>query len=222
MLVGHELFAAQSASEAKSGLNACFLREPGFAWLYLLRGFASYQLAVRAGDLIEKLPSQAGVLRAEAEFQCDAAAPITAGPVNCWIEKPNDELRYALHVNRGLLGLERRDFENAAADLEAAIRLNDARLEAYAALALVYQKQDKLDDAIEQYSRAIALRPDSAALYRGRADVDLARKRPDSGPAGAGPGRPGPGDPTRETGQPGAGARPHQSGPAAGPRSSRR
>ena len=35
------------------------MREPGFAWLYLLRGFASYQLAVRAGDLIEKLPSQA-------------------------------------------------------------------------------------------------------------------------------------------------------------------
>ena len=47
-------------SEARSGLNACILREPGFAWLYLLRGLASYQLAVRAGDLIDKLRRRQG------------------------------------------------------------------------------------------------------------------------------------------------------------------
>ena len=93
-------------SDAKSGLNACILREPGFAWLYLLRGFASYQLAVRAGDLIEKLPSQASTLRAEAEFQCNAAAADYRRTSELLKEKPNDELRYALYVNRGLLGLE--------------------------------------------------------------------------------------------------------------------
>ena len=163
-------------SEAKSGLTACIVREPGFAWLYLLRGFASYQLAVSAGDLIEKRPSRAGALKAEAEFQCDAAAADYRRAGELLEDKPNDEQRYALFVNRGLLGLERRDFQNAAADLEAAIRLDGPRLEAYAALALVYQKQDKPDAAAEQYSRAIALRPESAALYRDRALVVLERK----------------------------------------------
>ncbi len=165
-------------SEAKSGLNACILREPGFASLYLQRGFASYQLAVRARDLIEKLPSQTGALKAEAEFQCDAAAADFRRAGELLEEKPNDQQRYALYVNRGLLGLERRDFQNAAADLEAAIGLNGQRLEAYGALALVFQKQDKPDDAAEQYSRAIALRPESAALYRDRAKVDLSRQDP--------------------------------------------
>ena len=98
-------------SQAKSGLNACLQAEPEFAWLYLLRGFASYQLAVRAGDLIEKLPLQADVLRAEAEFQLDAAAADYRRAGELLDEKPNDELRYALYVNRGLLGLERRDFQ---------------------------------------------------------------------------------------------------------------
>ena len=95
-------------------------------------------------------------------------------------EKPNVDLAYALHVNRGVLGLERKDFETAAEHLEAAIQLDGRHLEAYAALALVYQKQGKLDLSVEQYSRAIAVRPDSAALYRGRADVTLARKEPTS------------------------------------------
>ena len=74
------------------------------------------------------------------EFQCDAAAADFRRASELLDEKPNDELRYALHVNRGLLGLAARDFENAAADLQAAIRLNERRLEAYAALATVYQQ----------------------------------------------------------------------------------
>jgi eukaryotic-like serine/threonine-protein kinase len=163
-------------SEAKSGLTACIVREPGFAWLHLLHGFASYQLAVRASDLIEKLPSQAGALRAEVEFQCVTAAADYRRAGELLDEKPKNDLRYALYVNRGLLGLERRDFGNAVADLQTAIRLDDRRLEAYAALAAVYQKQDKPDDAVEQYSRALVLHPESAPLYRDRAQVVLGRK----------------------------------------------
>ena len=87
--------------------------------------FRLYQLAVRADNLIDKVPSQAGVLRAEADFQSDAAATDYRLAGEVLDEKPNDELRYALYVNRGLLGLERRDLENAAADLQAAIRLNE-------------------------------------------------------------------------------------------------
>ena len=47
---------------AKPALTACLQREPQFAWLYLLRGFASYQLGVRAGVLMEKVPTETGVL----------------------------------------------------------------------------------------------------------------------------------------------------------------
>jgi tetratricopeptide (TPR) repeat protein len=166
----------EEPSEAKSGLNACIVLEPGFAWLYLLRGFTSYQLAITADDLIEKRPGQAAALRSEADFQATAATADYRRADQLLTEKPNDELRYALHVNRGLLGLQRRDFAEAESDLLAAIRLNERRLEAYAALALVYRKQNKLDQAAEQYNRAIALQPDRAALYRDRANVDLARK----------------------------------------------
>jgi tetratricopeptide (TPR) repeat protein len=163
-------------SEARSGLNACLQREPMFAWLYLLRGFASYELAVRAGELMDKVPSQAVALKAEVELQLSDAASDYHRAMKLLDEKPNNELRYALLVNRGVLGLNRRSFDEAKADLHAAILLKPRPLEAYAALALVYQKQGKLDQASEQYSRAIALRPDSAALYRGRADVVVGRK----------------------------------------------
>jgi serine/threonine protein kinase/Tfp pilus assembly protein PilF len=163
-------------SQAKSALTACLQGEPGFAWLYLLRGFASYQLADRAGKLMEELPSQAGILKAEVELQLAAAASDYQRALQLLDEKPNDELRYALLVNRGLLGLQRRDFDHAEADLEAAIRLDARRLEAHAALALVYQKQGKVDASVAQYSRALAVRPDAAALFRGRAEVELARQ----------------------------------------------
>ena len=116
-------------------------------------------------------------MRAEAEFQSNAAATDYRRAGELLDEKPNDELRYAFFVNRGLLGLERHDLENAVADLRAAIGLNERRLEAYAALAAVYQQQDKPDDAVVQYNRAIALQPESAPLYRGRADVNLSRRQ---------------------------------------------
>ncbi len=42
----------------------------------------------------------------------------------------------------------------------------------------VYLKQGKPDQALDLYSRAISLQPDLAALYRGRADVQITRKQP--------------------------------------------
>jgi tetratricopeptide (TPR) repeat protein/tRNA A-37 threonylcarbamoyl transferase component Bud32 len=163
-------------SEAKAGLTACLQQQPDSAWLHLLRGFASYQFAVRAGELLERERSSAGgVLKTVIEFQLSAAASDYRRALLLLDQKPNDELRYALLVNRGLLGLERRDFAKAEADLEAAIRLAPRRLQAYPALALVDQKQGKFDQALLQYSRSIALKPDSAELYRSRADLELAR-----------------------------------------------
>jgi tetratricopeptide (TPR) repeat protein len=74
--------------------------------------------------------------------------------------------------------LQRRVLDKAAGQLQEAIRLNGSQFPAYATLAEVYHKQGKSDEAVEQFSRAIALRPDWAPLYRGRADVELARRGP--------------------------------------------
>jgi tetratricopeptide (TPR) repeat protein len=52
---------------------------------------------------------------------------------------------------------------------------------AHAELAHVYQKRGKADEAIEEFTRAIALKPDWSPLYRGRAEVLLSRG--DSTPA---------------------------------------
>src|SRR5262249_45599534 len=51
---------------------------------------------------------------------------------------------------------------------------------AYANLAQVDQRRGKPDEAVAEFGRAIAVRPDLAALYRGRADVELNRDDPTS------------------------------------------
>jgi len=165
-----------SPGEAKARLNACLQRERGSAWLYLLRGFASGQLGASVLDLAKKSPSQEKALQAQADLQFEAAEDDYHRALQLLEHEPNDELHYILLVNRGVLWLQRRVLDRAAGYLQEAIRLNPLELEAFAALAQVYQKQEKADKALEQYSRAIALRPDWAPLYRGRADVDLARK----------------------------------------------
>ena len=162
-------------AEAKAGLGTCLHLDPNFAWLYVLRGFASSQLAALAGRRprrerrrgttpFGRMPINS-LRRAQADFR-HALALLD--------QKPNDDLRYVLLVNRGEMWLQRANWPNAVADLEAAVRLNGRQTQAHEALALVYQRQRKRDEAFEQFSRAIALRPDSAPLYRGRADLDLA------------------------------------------------
>ena len=165
-------------TEAKTGFTACFQREPRPAWLFLLRGFSSYQLAAGARTLFDKLPADEQALRAEAKLQLDAASADYRRAFELLDPQAGDDLRYPLLVNQGLLRLEREEFGPAEADLVAAIGLDPSRFEAFPALAQVHLKQGKPDEAFDQYSRAIALKPGLAALYRGRADVQLARKNP--------------------------------------------
>src|SRR5262249_34155580 len=48
--------------EARASLNACLRREKEYAWLYILRGFASSQMAGIARDLVEKHPERGGAV----------------------------------------------------------------------------------------------------------------------------------------------------------------
>jgi tetratricopeptide (TPR) repeat protein len=173
--------------EAKASLNACLQRERQFAWLYLLRGLASSQVAGITYRLMER----------EKEKEKRSGPTPSPDPVDRQFEvadsdyrrasllldrTPNDDLRYALFVNRGVLRLDlHRDLDEAVKQLQSAIGIRSRGVEAHVALAKVYQLQDKPDLAIEQFGRAIALRPhspDLAALYRDRAAVNLARRDP--------------------------------------------
>ena len=162
--------------QAKAELNACLQTEPSFAWLYELRGFASYQVATLARLAADSLHTKGDTLRAEAQLHLNAAVADYTTALELLKQRPSDELQYVLLVNRGLLWLERRESNKATADLEAAIRLNGAGWHAHEVLAQVYDRAGKPDQSIEQFTRAITLKPDLAALYRARGDVDLKRK----------------------------------------------
>jgi tetratricopeptide (TPR) repeat protein len=120
------------------------------------------------------IPTGAGT--EEVKLRFEAAEADYRFAMDLLERKPNDELRYVVLVNRGLLRFQRDDLEEAVSDLTAAIRLNDRSSQAYGALAKVYLKQGRLDEAVEQFGRAIERQPDLAPLYRARADVELARK----------------------------------------------
>ena len=161
--------------EAKAGLNACLNQDPDFAWLYLLRGFASGQVGAifaRVGGVA----AQANNLLGKAEDHFAAAEEDYAKALELLERKPVAELRYVLLVNRGLLRWQHHNPDRAVADLREAIRLDARPYQAHAGLAQVLWQQEQADEAIEQFTQAIALRPDLAALYRGRAEVYQGRQ----------------------------------------------
>jgi serine/threonine protein kinase/tetratricopeptide (TPR) repeat protein len=161
---------------AKAELTSCLQTEPALAWLHILRGLASYQIATLARAAAENLQTRGDTLRTEIELQLQAAEKDYKRAFELLATAPNKDLRYALLVNRGLLWHERKAWDKAEADLQAAIQLDDQRWQAFETLAQAYARQDRSDEAMGQFTRAIALRPDWAPLYRARAGVNLDRK----------------------------------------------
>ena len=78
----------------------------------------------------------------------------------------NENARYVLLVHRGVLRVRQERFEDAVADLKAAIVRKPGAYQAYVNLALAYRRLDKLDLALDQLERALALEPGLAQLYR--------------------------------------------------------
>jgi tetratricopeptide (TPR) repeat protein len=163
---------------AKAELTACLQIHRDFAWLHVLRGFASYQVAVLARQVANSLPSGGTLLRDEAQGQLKASERDYKTALDVLSKTPNEHLHYALLVNRGLLWLECHDWDKAAADFLSAIRVNGGQYMAYASLAAAREGQNKPDEAIDAFTRAIALEPSRPELYRGRARIELRRKEP--------------------------------------------
>ena len=170
MPLGHLLPSAPTAAGGQGRPERLPESGPDFAWLYLLRGFASGQVGAifaQAGGVA----AQPSNLQGKAEDHFVAAEEDYAKALELLERKPVAELRYVLLVNRGLLRWQRRDLDRAVTDLREAIRFDPRLYQAHAGLAQVHRQQGKPDEAVEQFTQAIALRPDLAPLYRGRAEV---------------------------------------------------
>jgi serine/threonine protein kinase/tetratricopeptide (TPR) repeat protein len=130
-------------AEARVGLTACLAWRPGFAWIYLLRGYALGRLGEFA--------------LAEADF--GKAEELAPG-------------EYALYVNRGAVRVLQTRYDAAVADFTKAIAQRPKEYQAYANLARALDCQGKSREAIEALDQAIRLAP-SAILHLRRARLRL-------------------------------------------------
>jgi len=140
---------AHRPAEAQAALIACQSRRPGFVWAYLLKGFAEGEMS--EFDL------------AEADFQKATELGL------------DDQKRYVMLVNRGVMRIRRGNNRTAADDLNAAVDLKPDQFQAYINLGQAYQNLGRWDDAVATLDRAIARSPRLAVLYRARGQVH--RKR---------------------------------------------
>jgi tetratricopeptide (TPR) repeat protein len=152
-------------------LDGCIERTPERAWLFLLRGVASNQAAVQARVAGRNPAFADGSFEAAAEAAFAAAEADFGRALELLDRAPSDEQRYAVLNDRALMRFQRGRLDDAVADLRAATRLDAGHFNAFASLAQVLQRQKKWDEAVEQFTQAIALKPELAALYRGRAAV---------------------------------------------------
>jgi eukaryotic-like serine/threonine-protein kinase len=149
-----------NAEGARAYLTASLQSHPELPWLYLLRGFASGQIASRSSNPEEAAENFRAALADYREAQR---------------RDSGGRFRYALLVNRGLLHLQRRKLDEAIADLQEAIALDPRQLNAYVTLAQIHRQEHRDDLALAELGRAIALNPNVAPLYRTRARWTLER-----------------------------------------------
>ena len=149
-------------------LNTCLAQRPDRPWLYMLRGIANTAVAGEGKgqrDPGHETGSAERFKAAEADFR---RAIELLGDTTKHVE-----LHYAVLVNRGMMWLVRNDLDKAEVDFREAIRLMPGRYEAFVDLGQVYQRQVRTNDALQQFAKALELRPNWAPLYRGRAHIFL-------------------------------------------------
>ena len=130
--------------------------------------------------------------------------PITARRSSCSQRTPNDELRYAVLVDRALMRFQRGRLDEAVADLRGG---DPAQRAAIPCLRQPGPGPPAAEE-VGRGGRAVhaghrGCNPSWAPLYRGRAAVAAGARRPVAGASRGGLARPGGRDPVREAGQSG-------------------
>ena len=166
-------------SEAESSLDSCVRSNPDVAGLYLLRALVFGEEGTQSlGEIEFERPGEASAspLKEQAD---DAFAAAEADYRRALDLKPNDDLRYVLLANRGLLRLQSDRLDLAVADLRAAIRLQPNQYQAHTTLGQVFLRKGRPDDAHAAFTLAIGSHPEPivlAGLYRSRALLYAPRK----------------------------------------------
>jgi tetratricopeptide (TPR) repeat protein len=132
--------------ETIAHLSASLSRQPDFAWIYLLRGYAYGEI----GDF--------------ADSEADFAEAARRGA--------ND---YGFLVNRAVTRMRAGRLDEAAIDLQAAISLKPDQYQAHANLAEIHRRRQAFDEGLAEASRAIELSRRVATPYRIRAQIRLAQ-----------------------------------------------
>jgi tetratricopeptide (TPR) repeat protein len=165
-------------SEAIGNLNTCIRANPRVVGLYLMRASASGEEASQAQEkAVAGATSgpEADRSRRAAVEAFDAAEDDLGRALAM---NPNNELRYVLLTQRGLLRLQADRLDEATADLDVAIGLQPTAYQAHTTLAQVLRRKGRLDDAFAAFGRAIACDPEPtilARLFRSRALLHASR-----------------------------------------------
>jgi tRNA A-37 threonylcarbamoyl transferase component Bud32/lipoprotein NlpI len=173
--------------EARVVLTISLNLQPDFAWTRVQRGFAAIEQgavfraqaerqtrrAIQQRRLLENADAIFGALREmESEFA------LAHSDLDDVLKQPrlDDQARYAALVNRGVLYIRRREWENAIADLKQAMAVDPAAYQAHADLAQALHGEGRHEEALAAIGRAIECAPDLPELYLVRAQMSLGRK----------------------------------------------
>jgi eukaryotic-like serine/threonine-protein kinase len=162
-------------SEAKASLNACLRAQPEAPWLHLMR-------AVASGNSAAAEQQVAGHDLTNARGPFDDAEASYARALELLDRSPasSADLKYIVLVNRGVMRFHRGNASASIDDLTAATKLAPDLSLAYAELGTVLARTGRNAAAAARFSEAIAHNPQSAALFRARADTVLLLKGPTS------------------------------------------
>jgi tetratricopeptide (TPR) repeat protein len=133
---------------AEACFTACLDGRPDFFWSRLLRGMAYSKLRQYR--------------EAEDDFRI------------VWQQAADDPVaRWEVLLQRGYVGVKRREWDAAAAALREAIALRPQAVEAYATLAEAFKGRKDYGAARDTLTDALAQRPGDPGLYHGRAQVHV-------------------------------------------------
>ncbi len=156
--------------EARAGLSDCLKREPGSIDLLLLRGVAAGEAA--GGRLDRARASRDPDASPEADRLFEAAEADFKAVED---SHPSDRDRLPLLMDRGIVRIRANRIAEAEADFAGAVHLDPECLGARVNWGQALQRLGRADEAIVQFTRAIAIDPNRAALYRARALARLER-----------------------------------------------